>query len=45
MPFIVFKTKNFEGLEQPTFIPSGIYEVSSNGTYNVANYEFIKVLI
>ena len=45
MPYIIFKTKYTEGLDQPTFIPTGTTTVETNGTHNVANYEFIKVLV
>ena len=45
MSFIVLKTLNQANLEPPAFVPTGIYTAFSQGIHNVANYEFIEVLI
>ena len=45
MPLIVLRTKTFEGLEQPTFVPSGTYTITQTGTFNIANYEYAKIAI
>ena len=45
MSFLVLKTKNSTHLEPPAFVPEGTYSADANGTFNVTNYEFVRVLV
>ena len=46
MALKIFNDKNRTmGLEAPFYIPEGIFEVTENGTFNVSDYEYVKVLV
>ena len=46
MAFIVLNPiGNRTSIEPPAFVPSGTMEIDSEGTFEVSNYEFVKVLV
>ena len=46
MPIIILdQDKTSTMVEAPTEQPTGTFTITQNGTYNISNYEFVKIKI